>query len=268
MKRTFLLCILFTIVICGCKDIKKTILRLKEPQGKEFSVKHMRFEGSSKYQNAEARLTLDMDYPEGESMAAFILRSRLYEMLMGESITEDIKDGQVFFDRLLAKYKKENSPENIRDMLEEGIGTEWAENIRFKKEWENEHIVSFTLSVDAFNVGNATSSAWIKDITMRKDSGWILGWEMFKSQKKVKAAIDEMLITKYGREGADLYDNGIPMPEDPLFLANGVRFDYGDYSIVTPHVYEETGEYPCCLLTYDMYKDLLTDEACSLLGLE
>ena len=57
------------------------------------------------------------------------------------------------------------------------------------------------------------------------------------------------------------------MPRAPLFLKDGVRFDFGDYTIYVPHVYEETGEYPCAFLRYADIKHLLTDEAKALLGL-
>lgn len=252
----------------SCQKIKSVINKATNNEEAELPTQHIKQEGGSKYQNSEAKFTLDMDYPQGDSKAAIMLRRWFYEMAMEEPCTEDIKDGQVMFDKLLAKYKEVNNPENMKRELEEGIGDNWYYNIRFKKEWENENVVSYTYSADAFNVGNATSSAWIRDISVNKADGRLLGWEMFKSKADVKAVIDDVVTTKYGREGADLYDQGIPMPEAPLFLGNGIRFDYGNYSIAAPHAYEETGEYPCCLLTYDPYQNLLTDEACQLLGLK
>ena len=51
------------------------------------------------------------------------------------------------------------------------------------------------------------------------------------------------------------------------FLKDGVRFDFGDYTIYIPHVYEETGEYPFAFLEYADIEHLLTDEAKALLGL-
>lgn len=252
----------------SCKKLKGVISKAVESQETEMPTKHFKLEGGSKYQDAEAKFTLDMDYPQGDSKAAIMLRRLFYEMAMEGPCTEDIQDGQVMFDKLLAKYKEVNNLENMKQELEDGIGENWYYNIRFKKEWENENVVSYTYSADAFNVGNATSGAWIKDLTVSKADGRLLGWEMFKSKADVKAVIDDLLVTKYGREGADMYDQGIPMPDAPLFLGNGIRFDYGDYSIVSPHIYEDTGEYPCCLLTYDPYQNLLTDEARELLGLK
>ena len=253
----------------SCQKIKNAISKFKDgKQETEFSSTYMRQEGRSTYQQAEAKLTLEMDYPQGDSKAAIMLRRWFYEKVMEEPCTEDIKDGKVLFDKLLAKYKQQNSPELMKDVLEDETEGTWYCDIRFKKEWDGDNIVSYTYSVSAFNVGNATSSAWICDICVNKADGRTLGWEMFKSKTDVKNAIDELLVTKYGHDGADLYETGIPMPEAPLFLGNGIRFDYGDYSIVTPHVFEETGEFPCCLLSYDSYKYLLTDEACRLLKLE
>lgn len=264
-------CTLLAVLCLGlgsCKKLKGVISKAVSSQETEMPTKHFKLEGGSKYQDSEAKFTLDMDYPQGDSKAAIMLRRLFYEMSMEGPCTEDIQDGQVMFDKLLAKYKEANSPENMKQELEEGIGDGWYYNIRFKKEWENENVISYTYSADAFNVGNATSSAWIKDITLSKADGRLLGWEMFKSKADVKAVIDDLLVTKYGREGADMYDQGIPMPDAPLFLGNGIRFDYGDYSIVSPHIYEDTGEYPCCLLTYEPYQNLLTDEARELLGLK
>lgn len=254
--------------LTGCQKVKSMFNKAVNKEEAELTTKHFKMEGSSTYQNAEAKLTLDMDYPEGDSKAAIVLRRWIYEKAMDEPCTEDLKDPQQLWDKLLAKYKKENSPESIKAALEDGIGEEWFYNIRFKKEWENENVVSYTYSADAFNPGNATSGAWIMDYSICKADGRTLGWEMFKSKDEVKHAIDELLIAKYGADGADMYDQGIPMPDAPLFLGNGVRFDYGNYSIGTPHYYEEMGEYPCCILNYDTYyKDLLTNEACKLLGL-
>lgn len=277
MKRSILFALAMAagLSLSGCQKAKNSVNKFMDgvqtisadTEG-SLACTPVKLEDGTKYQDAEARLTFTADYPTDDSKAAIMLRRWLYENCFGEPCTDDIKDGQAFFDKLLAKYKQENSPEMIKSALEDGFDGGWFYNIRFKKEWENEHVVSYTYSADAFNVGNATSSAWIKDNTVSKADGRTLGWDMFKSKTDVKSAIDDVLVTKYGREGADMYDQGIPMPDAPLFLADGVRFDYGDYSIVTPHVYEETGEYPCCLLSYDAYRQLLTDEARELLGLQ
>ena len=137
-----------------------------------------------------------------------------------------------------------------------------------KKEYESSRIASFTYSWDAFQVGNATSNANIIDVTVAKTDGRILGWEMFTSVRQLKKLIDKQLVEKYGEEGADLYLKGTPpMPRAPLFMKDGVRFDFGDYTIYVPHVYEETGEYPCAFMKYADIQHLLTDEAKALLGL-
>ena len=117
-------------------------------------------------------------------------------------------------------------------------------------------------------MGNATSSANIIDISVCKTDGRILGWEMFTSVRQLKKVLDKQLVEKFGKEGADLYFAGTPpLPFAPLFLKDGVRFDFGNYSIVAPHVYEETGEYPYAFLKYADILHLLTDEAKALLSL-
>ncbi|MCR5131876.1 MAG: hypothetical protein K6C10_10520, partial [Prevotella sp.] len=151
------------------------------------------------------------------------------------------------------------------DGAEEG---NWFFNYRVKKEFESNRIASFTYSWDAYQVGNATSNANIIDISVCKTDGRILGWEMFNSVRQLKKLLDKQLVEKFGEEGADLYLRGTPpMPRAPLFLKDGVRFDFGDYTIYIPHVYEETGEYPFAFLEYADIEHLLTDEAKALLGL-
>lgn len=261
------LLLLICVGMGGCKKAKAVANFLKEEATKpQFESEHFKMEGSSAYQSAEATLTLDMDYPKGDSKAAIELRRWIYKSLFDEQSAEDVKDPQVLWNKLLAKYKEQNSPEMIKRELEEGIGEGWFYNIRIKKEWVGTNVVSYTYSADAFNVGNATSSAWIRDMSVCIADGRTLGWEMFKSKNDVKRVIDELLTVKYGSD-ADMYDQGIPMPDAPLFLGNGIRFDYGDYSVGMPHYYEEMGEYPCCVLSYDAYKNLLTEEACKLLEL-
>lgn len=273
MKKWVLSVLLMTLCLSmgSCRKVKAVINKVQEVQVEEnqIDVKHFELEDKTSYKDLTATMTFTVDYPLGNSKAAVALRQWLYQTAVGEPSAQDITDGKQLFDILFGSFKEGNSPDMMKKCKEEeGIdGGEWFYNYRFKKEWENSNVVSFTYSADAFQVGNATSSAWIKDLTISKSDGRILGWEMFKSKTEVKSAIDDELTKKYG-DDADLYDQGIPMPEAPLFLADGIRFDYGDYSIVDPHVYEDTGEYPYCLLPYSQYKHLLTAEACKLLGLE
>ncbi len=236
------------------------------PVSETLAFKHIDEEKVYTYKGYNSTLTVSADFPTGNSPAEVELRRWALEMALGVRARTDVVTPEDFYSKVVAVFDEEFKPEWMKRELEDGIGDGWFHNIRLKKEWENEHIVSCTYSWDAFHPGNAVSSAEINDKTVSKADGRTLGWEMFTSQKQVKALIDRELVKKYG-DGADMYDFGIPWPRRPLFLKDGVRFDYGDYSIVEPHVYEETGEYPFCFIGYADLKNLLTQEARQLLGM-
>ena len=223
----------------------------------------------AQWNGMEARLTIDADYPEGNSPAAKTLQRWLCELFTAKDFQGQILTGRQLMERVEADFMEANSVEMMKKQAEDG-GEEgnWFFNYRVKKEYESSRIASFTYSWDAFQVGNATSNANIIDVTVAKTDGRILGWEMFTSVRQLKKLIDKQLVEKYGEEGADLYLKGTPpMPRAPLFMKDGVRFDFGDYTIYVPHVYEETGEYPCAFMKYADIQYLLTDEAKALLGL-
>lgn len=223
----------------------------------------------AKWNGMEARLTIDADYPEGNSPAAKTLQRWLCELFTAKDFQGQILTGRQLMERVEADFMEANSVEMMKKQAEDGEKEgNWFFNYRVKKEYESSRIASFTYSWDAFQVGNATSNANIIDVTVAKTDGRILGWEMFTSVRQLKKLIDKQLVEKYGEEGADLYLKGTPpMPRAPLFMKDGVRFDFGDYTIYVPHVYEETGEYPCAFMKYADIQHLLTDEAKALLGL-
>lgn len=223
----------------------------------------------AKWNDMEARLTIDADYPDGNSPAARTLQRWLYELFTFRNFHGQILTGKQLMERVEANFIEANPVEGMKKMAEDGAEEgNWFYNYRVKKEYESSHIASFTYSWDAYQVGNATSNANIIDVTVSKTDGRILGWEMFTSVRQLKKLLDKQLVEKFGEEGADLYLRGTPpMPRAPLFLKDGVRFDFGDYTIYIPHVYEETGEYPFAFLEYSDIEHLLTDEAKALLGL-
>ena len=223
----------------------------------------------SKWENMEARLTIDADYPEGNSPAAKTLQRWLCELFTAQRFYGQISTGKQLMARVEADFIEANPIEDMKSWAEDGAKEgNWFYNYRVKKEYESSRIASFAYSWDAYQVGNATSNANIIDISVCKADGRILGWEMFSSVRQLKKLLDKQLVDKYGEDGADLYLRGTPpMPRAPLFLKDGVRFDFGDYTIYIPHVYEETGEYPFAFLEYTDIKHLLTDEAKALLGL-
>ena len=224
---------------------------------------------TAKWNDMEARLTIDADYPEGNTPAARTLQRWLYELFTSRNFHGQILTGKQLMARVEADFIEANTIEEMKKFAEDGAEEgNWFFNYRVKKEYESSRIASFTYSWDAYQVGNATSNANIIDISVCKTDGRILGWEMFTSVQQLKKLLDKQLVEKFGEEGADLYLKGTPpMPRAPLFLKDGVRFDFGDYTIYIPHVYEETGEYPFAFLEYADIKHLLTDEAKALLGL-
>lgn len=223
----------------------------------------------SKWNNMEARLTIDADYPDGNSPAAKTLQRWLYELFTFRNFHGQILTGKQLMERVEANFIEANPVEAMKSVAEDGAEEgNWFFNYRVNKEFESNSIASFSYSWDAYQVGNATSNANIIDVTVSKTDGRILGWEMFTSVRQLKKLLDKQLVEKFGEEGADLYLRGTPpMPRAPLFLKDGVRFDFGDYTIYIPHVYEETGEYPFAFLEYSDIEHLLTDEAKALLGL-
>ena len=222
---------------------------------------------TAKWKNMEARLTIDADYPDGNTPAVRTLQRWLYELFISRHFNGQTITGKQLMERVEANFREANSVEEMKRFAEDGAEEgNWFFNYRVKKEYESNRIASFTYSWDAYQVGNATSSANIIDISVCKTDGRILGWEMFTSVRQLKKVLDKQLVEKFGKEGADLYFAGTPpLPFAPLFLKDGVRFDYGNYSIVAPHVYEETGEYPYAFLKYADILHLLTDEAKALL---
>ena len=222
-----------------------------------------------KWNDMEAQLTIDAEYPEGSSPAARTLHRWLCELFTAREFQGQFSTSKQLMERVEADFMETNSVEMMKRVAEEGTEEgNWYFNYRVKKEYESSRIVSYTYSWDAFQVGNATSNANIIDVTVAKTDGRILGWEMFSSVRQLKKLLDKQLVEKYGEDGADLYLKGTPpMPRAPLFLKDGVRFDFGDYTIYVPHVYEETGEYPCSFMKYADIQHLLTDEAKALLGL-
>ena len=224
---------------------------------------------TAKWNDMEARLTIDADYPDGNTPAARTLQRWLYELFTSRNFHGQILTGKQLMARVEADFIEANPIEEMKKFAEDGAKEgNWFFNYRVKKEFESSRIASFTYSWDAYQVGNATSNANIIDISVCKTDGRILGWEMFTSVQQLKKLLDKQLVEKFGEEGADLYLRGTPpMPRAPLFLKDGVRFDFGDYTIYIPHVYEETGEYPFAFLEYADIEHLLTDEAKALLGL-
>lgn len=222
-------------------------------------------------------IMIDADYPVGNSVVAKAVGQWIAGYSVGSSYAGDLSDGNALFEQYAEEFRKANSDEEIRKYTVEMDAAgkdsseddefDWYDDIKIIKEYDGKYIVSYTYQWSGFHVGNATSNASIKDCTFSKIDGSTLGWEMFTSKNAVKELIDKALIEKYGRDRADLYDNGIPMPKAPLFMKDSVRFDYSDYTIVEPHFYEEYRYFPGCAIAYKDMMNVLTDEAKQYLGL-
>ena len=147
-------------------------------------------------------------------------------------------------------------------------------------QYEDERMVSYRAGFSGFFVGNATSAAYLKCATFRKQDGKILGWDAFSDTNAVFRLVRELAKVKF-KEGADLYKTGIPMPAMPLFTNKGIWCFWGDYAIVEPHVYEMKGEFPSLFVPWrdptcgnrlpdnkEAVEKWLTDEARHDLGLD
>lgn len=132
---------------------------------------------TAKWKNMEARLTIDADYPDGNTPAARTLQRWLCELFTAQNFKGQVTTGQQLMERVEADFIEANTVEGMKSMAEDGAEEgNWFYNYRVKKEYESSHIASFTYSWDAFQVGNATSNANIIDISVCKTDGRILGW--------------------------------------------------------------------------------------------
>ena len=167
---------------------------------------------------------------------------------------------------MLLELAKMEHPEGV-DSIQPVSVPEWEYRYWIQREYENDHIISFTGKFYGYGVENATSNASCADVTFLKSDGSILGFEMFTSMDDLRPLIEKALKEKYGKENVDIYQLGIPMPNAPLFMGEGVRFDYSDYQIIESHYFEEHGEFPSCFIPYVNLKKVLTPQAKEILHL-
>ena len=107
-------------------------------------------------------------------------------------------------------------------------------------------------------------SSWRTAASFVRRDGRRIGWDAFADTNAVRAVIERALVEKFG-DRANLYGDGIFIPDELAFLANGFRCDYGDYSIGEPHYFSVHGEFPTCFVPYADVEEFLTDEAKELL---
>lgn len=124
-------------------------------------------------------------------------------------------------------------------------------------------IVTFHACGDG-QFGTWPGSSWRTAASFVRRDGRRIGWDAFADTNAVRAVIERALVEKFG-DRANLYGDGILMPDAPAFLANGFRCDYGDYSIGDPHYLNRYGEFPTCFVPYADVEEFLTAEAKELL---
>ena len=212
--------------------------------------------------------TVVADWPTGDSPAAKAARTWIEERLRYDrkSFDGDLHDWDAMTrfhgKRFLAKNGQkqieeewrgpngeETEPRTGKPDVDPGADTFldnnplWFSRHSATVEYEDERIVSYRSGFYGSHVGNTTSAAFVRCATFRKSDGKILGWDAFADTNAVFQLIREQAKEKFG-ENADLYGNGIPVPDNPLFTKDGFWVFWGDYSIDTPHAYEEGGKFP------------------------
>ncbi len=243
----------------------------------DFRLRELTFEEPcGSFHNYQSMYKVECDYPMDAEPAAEAIRHWINQTAnyWNKGLYEgDMLQPMQLFQHYMEHFKAENSSEKIeRHMVEESGKTsekiDWNENneptwlttFTYKKEYGSPYIISYSFAWFGYFVGNATSNATKVDATFSRLDGRQLSWEMFTSKDAVCDMVRNALKEKYG-SSADLYGNGIPDPKAPLFLGDGVRFDYGNYSVAQAHYFEENGEYPYAFLSYDQLSNLLTPEA-------
>lgn len=249
----------------------------QSPVTDDFRLRELEYEEPcGSFHNHQAVYKVVCDYPLDAEPAAEAIRQWINQTANywnKESYTGDMLKPMDLFQHYIEHFKATNSNEKIEQHMVQELGKDaadiewntskeptWFAMFTYKKEYTSPNIVSYSYAWYCYFVGNATSNASIEDATFSRIDGHRLSWEMFTSKEAVCDLVRQELKAKYG-SSADLYGEGIPEPKAPLFLADGVRFDYGNYSVAQAHYFEENGEYPFAFIPYDKLKNLLTPEA-------
>ena len=253
----------------------------QSPVTDDFRLRELEYEEHcGNFHNYQAVYKAVCDYPLDAEPAAEAIRQWINQTANywnKEPYTGDMQQPMKLFQHYMEHFKADNTSEKIEKHMVQESGKDandvdwndssdptWLATFTYKKEYGSRYIISYSFAWFGYFVGNATSNASKEDASFSRIDGHRLSWEMFTSTDAVCDLVRKALKKKYG-SSADLYGNGIPEPKAPLFLADGVRFDYGDYSIGAAHYFEENGEYPCCFIPYNQLKRLLTPEAKKLL---
>lgn len=277
----------FALSSCGNGNKPSDAAASADSVGAAVPLTHFADSVSESYKSHVAQFTLIADVP-ADSDSLSVAVCRWVSSLMareGECFEGTPTDLPAMFKFYSSLFCQQNSAAHIKEQIDmllemakmehpEGVDSieptatpEWEYRFWVKKEFENDRIISFTGNAYLYGVENATSNANCSDATFLKSNGRMLGFDLFTSVDALRPLVEAALVKKYGQEEVDLYELGIPMPNAPLFMADGVRFDYSDYQIIESHYFETHGEFPCCFVPYTSLSSVLTPEGKQLLGL-
>lgn len=244
------------------------------------------------------------DWPMGDSMVAKTARVWIVDWLRngGAMFNGDLADWDAMAQFYGNRFLADNGPKQIEAEWRAPAGeredprtgepdvkpgedafledrAEWFCRRTAMIAYEDERIVSYRSGFYGSFVGNATSAAYVRCATFRKSDGKILGWDVFADTNAVFEVIRELAKIQF-KQNADIYGNGVPIPNAPLFVKDGFWCFWGDYAIVEPHVYEMKGEFPSLFIPWgdpscgnrltgnrNPVENLLTQEAMDDLGI-
>ena len=98
---------------------------------------------TAKWNDMEARLTIDADYPDGNTPAARTLQRWLYELFISRHFNGQTITGKQLMERVEANFREANSVEEMKRFAEDGAEEgNWFFNYRVKKEYESVVLIS------------------------------------------------------------------------------------------------------------------------------
>ena len=174
----------------------------------------------------------------------FSIAEWMNETLDG-TYTGDCQDGQKMLQYYVDKTKELFDDERAsfgEDAPEEITGMEYTKEIDFKKAYETDQFITYTVTTDCY-MGGAHGSYAIEGQTFRKQDGRRIGWEVLKAdpeggfQHLLRDGLKEYFEVSSDDELQECFLNEedsyyIPLPMcPPLFTEDGVLVQYQQYEI-------------------------------------
>ena len=215
-------------------------------------------------------ISLSGDFPLGSGPAARALQKNLVEFIGSGKGTRshavNPADPASVFQYQKAVFLDRNPASLLRKKpVEDEPGGYAYEDITLRKDYQDSRVAAWTFVWAGTNYENATSAAYPRSVTVKMSDGKPIGWEAFRSKREVKKLVDSEATRKFGRNA---YDSA-PFPAAPLFMRDGVKFVYGDYSgFADSHVWEEEKRFPSVVIPWSRIGGLLTPEAAATLGVK